>query len=256
MKKLNLGVAAAMMLAVTGCAVTKKGPSNEQRTASQSLSSEKNQVMQSEAKNQEASIQASELTQGWPEASRTAASEMIGKYGPPNESTSEMLIWKSNIAPFKAIKVHKTVYSHKFPLLHQNALEHVVDYKVPTDKVDNVLMYNEAIVVDKVKGQMSSYAESEAMNTLALNLADEVIQGKMSPDSARVKFGKETLDFMNGNRTAYTSVLSFGGQYQTPDQGKTVTDKIRWIGDPDSRAKSDAAGRSTRQAQEEKKKVE
>lgn len=248
MKKFNFGIVLAMAMAVTGCAMTR-GTSEEQRASdvAQNQTSE-GQVVQSEAKNQKAQQQAVGLTQGWPEASRTAATEMVKKYGQPDETTSEMLIWKSNIAPFKAIKVHKTVYSHKFPLLHQNALEHVVEYKVPTDKVDNILDFNEAIIVDKNKGLMSSFADSEPMNVLALNLADEVIQGKMSSDSARVKLGKETLDFMNGNKTAYTSVLNFGGQYQTPDQGETVTNKIRWIGDPDKRAPA------TRQAQEEKKK--
>ncbi len=128
----------------------------------------------------------------------------------------------------------------------------MVDYKVPTDRVDNVLQYNEAIIIDKNKGQMSSFAESEAMNILALNLAKDVIDGKLSAESARVKFGKETLDYMNGNRTAYTSVLSFGGQFQTPDQGETVTNKIRWIGDPDRRTPAESERINTRQAEEEK----
>lgn len=246
MKSFNLGVTMAMVMAVTGCAMTKgKQASSDQGL---SASNQKSQGIQTEAKNQQAQQEAVGLTQGWPEASRTAATEMVKKYGQPDETTSELLIWKSNIAPFKAIKVHKTVYSHKFPLLHQNALEHVVEYKVPTDKVDNVLQFNEAIIIDKNKGLMSSFADSEPMNVLSLNLADEVIQGQMSSESARVKLGKETLDFMNGNKTAYTSVLSFGGQFQTPDQGETVTNKIRWIGDPDKRTPA------TQQAQEEKKK--
>lgn len=257
MKKINLGVALFMAMAVSSCAMTKKGSAEKQQqktveAQNTSSATEKSQVVQSEGKDVKATSQAAALTKGWPQASATAAQEIIAKYGQPDETTSDMLIWKSNVAPFKAIKVHKTVYSHKFPLLHQNALEHVVDYKVPTDRVDNVLQYNEAIIIDKNKGQMSSFAESEAMNILALNLAKDVIDGKLSAESARVKFGKETLDYMNGNRTAYTSVLSFGGQFQTPDQGETVTNKIRWIGDPDRRTPAESERINTRQAEEEK----
>ena len=258
MRKINLGVALILAMGISGCAMTKKSPSEKQQQksaeAQNTTVSEKNQVVQSEGKDPKATNQAAALTAGWPEASATAAREIVTKYGQPDETTAEMLIWKSNVAPFKAIKVHKTVYSHKFPLLHQNALEHVVDYKVPTDRVDNVLQYNEAIIIDKNKGQMSSFAESEPMNILALNLAKEVIDGNLSADSARVKFGKETLDYMNGNRTAYTSVLSFGGQFETPDQGETVTNKIRWIGDPDKRTPAESERLNTRQAEEERRK--
>lgn len=251
MKKLNLSIALTMAIVLGGCAVTKKSSDERQQqktveAQNTSIEAEKNQVVQSEGKDPKATSQAAALTKGWPQASATAAQEMISKYGPPDETTSDALIWKSNIAPFKEIRVHKTVYTHKFPLLHQNALEHVVDYKVPTDKVDNVLRFNEAIIIDKNKGQMSSFAESEAMNILALNLAHEVIEGNLTPENARVKFGKETLSYMNGNRNAYTSVLAFGGQFQTPDQGETITNKIRWIGDPDQRSPA------TRQAEEEK----
>lgn len=249
MKKLNLGACLAIMMAVTGCAMTK-GPSPEQRqekAKTQAMNtSEKNQVIQTESKDQQAASKAASLTQGWPEASVDAAKDMVAKYGEPDESTSEMLIWKSNIAPFKEIRVHKTVYTHKFPLLHQNALEHVVEYKVPTDKVDNVLQFNEAIIIDRNKGLMSSFADSEPMNILALNLANDVIEGRLGAEAARVKLGKETLNFMNGEKEALTSVLSFGGQFQTPDVGETVTNKIRWVGDPDRRAPA------TKQAQEAK----
>lgn len=255
MKKLNLGACLAFVMAVTGCAMTK-GPSSQERqekVKTQAMNtSKKNQVIQTEGKDQQALSKAQSLTQGWPEASIKAAGDMVAKYGEPDESTSEMLIWKSNIAPFKEIRVHKTVYTHKFPLLHQNALEHVVEYKVPTDKVDNVLQYNEAIIIDKNKGLVSSFADSEPMNILALNLANDVIEGKLSAEAARVKFGKETLNFMNGNKTALTSVISFGGQYQTPDVGETVTDKIRWVGDPDRRAPATRQAEEAKQAEEER----
>lgn len=248
MRKMNFGVLVAMIMAVTGCAMTKKGSSGANYETT-TVSTADSQSVQAETRNVQALNRATDLTAGWPQSSLTAAKEMIEKYGEPQETTSDKLIWR-NIAPFKEIIVHKVVYSHKFPLLHQNALEHVVEYKAPVSKIDDVWNYNGSIVLNRNQGTMSSYADNEAMNILALNLADEVMRGRMSADSARVKFGKETLNFMNGNKTAYTSVLGFGGQYQTADQGETVTNKIRWIGDPDIKRSSNKA--NLRQAQEEK----
>jgi superfamily I DNA and/or RNA helicase len=244
MKKLNYGIILAITVALTSCSSFKKKDTGT--TASTS-----GENVQTEQQNPEAFSKAASLTSGWPASSMTAAQEMINKYGEPHEKTSESLIWR-NIAPFKKIIVHRNVYSHRFPLLHQNALEHVVDYKAPEGKVDDVWKYNGSIVLNRTNGEMSSFAENEAMNILALNLADEVMRGRISADAARITFGKQTLNYLNGKKDAYTEVLAFGSQYQTADLGESVTNKIRWIGDPANQKKS-SSKLNTRQAQEEKK---
>jgi hypothetical protein len=175
---------------------------------------------------------------------------MISKYGDPHEKTSDSLIWR-NVAPFKKIIVHREVYSHRFPLLHQNSLQHVVDYKAPAGKVDDVWKYNGSIVLDRTKGEMSSFADSEAMNVLALNMAHKVMSGSMSADAARITYGKETMNFLNGIDTENTQVLLFGSQYNTADAGESVTNKIRWSGDPAQRRPAQQR-LNLKQAQEEK----
>lgn len=244
MKTTQLGATLGLALLMASCTMFK-----EQRySGAQTGSNERN--VQTEHKNKEAHDKAASLTSGWPESSITAAKEMVSKYGEPAEKTSDTLVWR-NIAPFKKIIVHKEVYSHRFPLLHQNSLQHIVDYKAPISKIDDIWRYNGSIVLDRTKGEMSSFAENEAMNILALNLAHQVMSGKMGPETARVTYGKETMNFLNGNKTAYTSVLDLGSQFETTDPGETITTKIRWIGDPEQK-KAPTERIQTRQAQEEK----
>jgi hypothetical protein len=240
MKNLTLAVVLALAVPMTGCAL-KKGQQQNKQVASTS----EQRGVQTENKDQDAQQQAINLTNGWPESSMTAAKEIISKYGAPTETTSNALIWR-NVAPFREIIVHKEVFDHRFPLLHQNSVQHVVDYKAVDSKVDDIWRYNGSIVLDRTKGQMSSFAQNEAMNILSLNLAHDVMTGKLSADAARVQFGKETLAYINGKRDANTTVLSFGSQIQTADQGESVTNKIRWVGDPAYQRNN------TRQAQEEK----
>jgi hypothetical protein len=249
MKSNTIGVLLTLMLVMSGCTMFK---SDQRNATGGTAGTEETANVQTQAKNKEATDKAASLTSGWPESSATAAKEMIGKYGNPTETTSESLIWR-NFAPFKEIIVHKAVYNHRFPLLHQNSLEHVVDYKAPMDKIDDVWRYNGSIVLDRTKGEMSSFADNEAMNVLGLNLAHNVLTGRMGADAARVTFGKETLNYMNGNKTAYTQVLNFGTQYETADPGQSVTNKIRWIGDPANQRRAPSQSINTRQAQEEKK---
>jgi hypothetical protein len=249
MKKLHLGVVMALSLGVTSCAMFKKtAPTNQTSKTGTSTSTN----VQTENKNKEALNKATSLTNGWPDSSIAAAKEMIEKHGDPQETTSDSLIWR-NVAPFKEITVHKEVYSHRFPLLHQNALEHVVDYKAPVGKIDDVWRFNGSIVLNQTQGEMSSFGADEAMNILALNLAHSVMTGKMSSDAARVTFGKETMNYMNGNKTAYTQVLNFGTQFNTADEGVSITNKIRWIGDPaNQRRPASQQNINSRQAQEDR----
>lgn len=248
MRIISFGVTATLMLVMSGCTMFKQSqPSNQQGTASTTG----NASVQTENKNAEAFNKAASLTNGWPDSSVQAAKEMISKYGDPQETTSDTLIWR-NIAPFKEIIVHKEVYSHRFPLLHQNSLEHVVDYKAPVGKIDDVWNYNGSIVLNRTKGEMSSFAQNEAMNILGLNLAHQVLTGRIGSEAARVMYGKETLNYMNGIKTANTEVLGFGTQINTADQGQSVTNKIRWSGDPANR-RAPAQNVNTKQAQEEKK---
>lgn len=247
MKKVSLCGLVVLTMALTGCSHFKKGGTPEQQTARTGAQQSKN--VQSDNKNQQAFDKAANLTSGWPDSSIAAAKEMITKYGDPQETTSNSLIWR-NVAPFKEIIVHREVYSHRFPLLHQNSLEHVVDYKAPVGKVDDVWRYNGSVVLDRTKGQMSAMGENEAMNVLSLNLAHKVLTGNMSADAARITYGKETMDYLNGKKSANTQVLNFGNQFNTADAGESVTNKIRWIGDPAQKRQNNT---NLQQAQEEKK---
>lgn len=247
MKTLKFGAILAVTVALTGCSMTKQGGSNQPNN-----STAQQQQTQQEARNKAAFDKAASLTSGWPEVSNTAAREMIEKHGDPQEVTSDSLIWR-NVAPFKKIVVHKVTYNHRFPLMHQNALEHVVEYKAPANKVAQIWKYNGSIVLDRTKGEMSSFADNEAMNILALNLAHDIMTGKRGTENARMTYGKETINYLNGNKTAFTQVLTFGGQYETADAGESIANKIRWQGDQRAPAATPRQNLNTRQAQEAKK---
>jgi hypothetical protein len=250
MNKLILVIVSCFSLVLAGCSsMSSQDATAQQSTAQGKAGSPQSTSVQTADVNVEANQKATALTNGWPESSVTAAKEMITKYGDPSEVTSDSLIW-FNPAQFKKIIVHKEVFSSRFPLLHQTALEHVVDYHPVNNKVDDVWNYNGSVVLNRTKGEMSASGENEAMNILSLNLADDIMRGKLSADGARIRHGKETMNYLNGNRTAYTQVISFGSQINTTDTGESITNKIHWSGDT---AKKPAA-KPAPQAQEVKPK--
>lgn len=234
MSKTHLVLTLALASVLTSCSMFKK--QNEPNP-------NKSAGVQTESKNQDAFETASKLASGWPQSSIVAAKELITKYGNPTEVTSDKLIWR-NFAPFKEIIVHRNLYSSYFPLLHQNAVEHVIDYKAASDRVTNVWNYNGSVVLDRTQGQMSSFGPNEEMNVLSMNLTHKIMSGEINEDRAKVIHGQETLDFLNGEKSSLTQSLLFGTQINTADAGEPVTDKIRW-------ATGSGVENFTKQAEEE-----
>ncbi|MFA7614258.1 MAG: hypothetical protein WCY48_08475 [Candidatus Caldatribacteriota bacterium] len=218
MSKINLALTLVLVSALTSCSMFK-----QKKEPNPNLSA----GVQTENKNQDAFETASKLAAGWPQSSIVAAKELITKYGNPTETTSDQLIWR-NFAPFKEIIVHKNLYSSYFPLLHQNPVEHVIDYKASPDRISNVWNYNGSVVLNRTKGEMSAFGPNEEMNVLSMNLTHKIMTGEIDEDRAKVIHGQETLDFLNGEKTSLTQSLIFGSQINTADAGEPVTDKIRW----------------------------
>lgn len=120
----------------------------------------------------------------WPKASQDAAQEMVRKYGPPQEATATLLIWQGN-SPWKRTLVHKTPVEHDFPVKHMDVLEQVVEYRVPLNFFGPLATFDGSVVPDRTRGELTSSGDREATNILALNLADDIIQGKKTVDQAR-----------------------------------------------------------------------
>lgn len=189
----------------------------------------------------------------WPEASKKAAGEMIQKYGEPTESTPNMLIWRDAL-PFKRIIVYKEETLHKFPLLHKDVVEHVVDYRVPTSKVGDLNRFDGSVYVDRTRGELSSRSDSEAMNFVALNLAHEVLSGERSYKRARLEYGKQAMENLNGNTNPIAESLQFGRQINTADADQNITGGINWMqAEQEKPASSNkrSNNKSLKQAQEE-----
>jgi hypothetical protein len=118
---------------------------------------------------------------GWPASNQRVAVELIGKYGPPAASTAQEIVWYGN-GPWKRTVLHRSGVLHNFPLPHQDILEQTVSYRVPPDKIADLLSYNGSLVIDRTRGELSVHCDSEQQNTLTLNIADDIVKGERTVD--------------------------------------------------------------------------
>ncbi len=145
---------------------------------------------------------------GWHDASREAATMMVEKYGEPAEETATMLVWH-NTGPWKRTVISKEAVQHNFPMPHPDVMEQIIDYQVPWDKFDELAQYDGSVIVERTKGEMSARCDKEAANFLAINLAHDIVVGKLTVDGARAEYARQIKAKMANQSAPYTEGIKF-----------------------------------------------
>jgi len=179
----------------------------------------------------------SRVIRDWPEESREAAQLVVDQYGEPQEATETHLTWHRP-GPWKRIVASKTFYQHDFPAPHQDAVESVIDYRVPVDKFTSLAEFDGSVIVERTAGEVSARCHDEQANFLALNLMHDIVTGAKTAPEAREYYAKEFADYRRKQPTPYMDGLRF-------------TPHGRDAADPDIRALSDE---ELKRAEEEGKK--
>ncbi len=144
----------------------------------------------------------------WPERPKLGATEMMVKYGMPQEVTSERVIWH-NPGPFKRIAVTRQEDPHDFPAPHMDFMEHTIAYKVPADNIGDLIAFDGSSTIDRTVGELSARCDLEGHNILTLNLDHDIVTGKKTVEEAREAFGKNVVQDLKGEAPPYVAKLQF-----------------------------------------------
>ncbi len=125
----------------------------------------------------------------WPPAARAAAQDMIARYGLPDDPAQYTMIW-TNAGAWRRIMVVRRETPHDFPVKHSDVLAQTISYRVPLDKVSDVLSFDGSITISRTRGELTSHCQTETMNILALNLVNDIVTGKKTWRQARALFGQ------------------------------------------------------------------
>lgn len=96
----------------------------------------------------------------WPSRPRLAAEQMVHKFGPPTDISNNSVVWY-NVGSYKRITVSRTEIPHDFPKPHMDYLEHTISYKVPAEKVDDIVAFDSSITVSRTAGELSARCDLE-----------------------------------------------------------------------------------------------
>ena len=145
---------------------------------------------------------------GWPKTAKLTAKVMIEKYGKPNGFSAKSLIWLNN-GPWKRTVVYRDGWLDKSSTLHPEVLEQVITYWVPRDRIIVLERFDDRFTVDSPRDELSFRSESERLDFLAMNLANEVVSGSKSVEQAQTYFTEATRLAEAGKISPYTDGFVF-----------------------------------------------
>lgn len=169
------------------------------------------------------------MIENWPTAPKEGARQMLEQYGPPNEATPTKLFWYRK-GSWKRIQVTSDILTHNFPAPHSDFLTQWIDYQVPVGMVDAITRYDGSCLVDRTAGEAAARCDSEAANTITLNLMHEIVTGKRTVEEARAVYAENIAGYTMGRPAPYAERLLFPvsqGGTEDPDEGMGVSPMLK-----------------------------
>ena len=135
----------------------------------------------------------------WSEFCRLSAARLIEEHGPPDEIESGRLTWHRQ-------GLLDTLSAWNVPSEFEAAggagnIESSVAYVMPSGKKEQLAAFDHELRVSRDGTKLAATSNSEALNFLALNLADEIVRGIKTPQEAR-DFYAETTELAAAGKTS------------------------------------------------------
>ncbi len=140
----------------------------------------------------------------WTAPSALEARVLLEEYGAPDEVAGDRLAWVGR-GPWDRVDVwNAPLGAAETPVVQQT-----VGYPLDEKAARDVRAFDPRVICDLPTGRLSARSDSEEKNYLLLNLADDVVNGRKTPDDARAAY-KEILDrSYSGKSSPYLRGLLF-----------------------------------------------
>ena len=152
-------------------------------------------------------LAASVVVTDWPSASALAARRLIAQYGVPDVVQADRLSWVDN-RPWKRTVVRRMAPADIEPGDHA-AVFQTVEFPLTLTQASALRAFDPRLSYDHATMELGSRSEREETNFLRLNLANDIINARMTPDQARGLFAQILRLEAAGKSASYLQVLFF-----------------------------------------------
>jgi len=160
---------------------------------------------------------AERVSAGWADKPRLAARLLISRYGPPDEVGSSRLIWHAN-GPWKRTIVRNLPWPYSDAAGEElGVIEQSVAYDLTPEQAKGLAPFSRRLAFDPARMEMTSRADREELNFLRLNLADDILRGRIVAAEAQETYARIVALEASGKTTRYLQGLTFGpGRARVP----------------------------------------
>lgn len=160
--------------------------------------------------------QALSQLENWPAAPKNLGTTLVEHYGPPHEMTSTKMFWY-RVGPWAQMELTADEVVHNFPTPHTDFFAQFVEYPVDPAKVAEVAAFDGSVIINRTAGQIGSRCDTEAANTLTLNVLVDLLEGRKTLDEARDFLAENLAAFGMGRDAPYAEKLQFAPVPSSPD---------------------------------------
>lgn len=153
------------------------------------------------------SFAASSVVDGWPSSSARAARRLIEKYGVPDAVRYDRLAWHDN-GPWKRTVV-RDVKPPSVPSEDLGVVEQTIEYRLTPRQVVDLASFDLRLDYDPGLGELTARSDREEVNFLRLNLANDIVNWRITPDQARDLYARILRLEASGKSSSYLRVLHF-----------------------------------------------
>lgn len=153
------------------------------------------------------SLVASSVVDNWPPISAAAGRRLIEQYGVPDAVRYDRLTWRDN-GPWKRTVVHDVTppYVQAEDL---GVVEQTLAYPLSSRQVADLAAFDSRLEYDSGRGELSARSDREEVNFLRLNLANDIVNRRMTPGQARELYAQILRLEAAGKESSYLRVLHF-----------------------------------------------
>lgn len=151
---------------------------------------------------------ASRVSASWADPPRLAARQMMSRYGAPDEIGASRLVWHGN-GPWKRTIVRDARGDER------GVLEQTASCAVSPEQGAALAAFSKSLSYDSARMELTSRADREELNLLRLNLADDILRGRVTVAEAQEAYARTVALEAAGKTTRYLRGLTFGPGFPT-----------------------------------------
>lgn len=153
------------------------------------------------------SLVADTVVANWPPQSKLAARRLIEQYGVPDAVRSDQLVWRNN-GQWK-----RTVVRDVTPPYVQaedlGVVEQTIEYPLTAFQAAELAAFDRRLDYDSFRRELSARSDREEVNYLRLNLANDIVNRRMTPEQAQSAYARTLALEAAGKTSTYMQALRF-----------------------------------------------